>query len=250
MYPPPNPQDPQQGGPVAPTGYEATPWQQGPQQVPPQQFYQQPYAQPQQHQPQQQQPWINPSQNQQFNQPPNKQNKQLLWIVGGVGIGCISILTIFGVLVIGSLMYIGYTAPPTEVMAWNNVEAHHKKMINKLGVVPADDTILYVYSDGFSYDAACYILTDKTMIIHTTDGTDQIKLSDIEYVEPYFGSGWDDGWVWITLFNEDSYGFPISAENGADQKMVERLRTISGAKTYDEDAELEQLDLPGSEFSN
>ncbi len=162
------------------------------------------------------------------------QSKKALFLLGGAAIGCFALVAVFFIVVIASLMYIGYTVPPTEIQAWNSVEAHHKKSINNLGIIPKDETAIYVYSDELSFNDSCYILTDKSMIIHEFSYTDVVKLRDIMTIEPYYGSGLSGGYVWITLHNEDSFGFPISPDYGTDKKFIRRLQELSGGEIIED----------------
>lgn len=162
----------------------------------------------------------------------------MIYLLVGGGVGCFALMLVFLVLVIGGLAYIGHHVPPTEIIAWGNIEKHHKEKVMKLGIIPPQENVLFVYSDELSFEEGCYILTDQSMIIHSAaNDTETLKLTDVEFIEPYYGTAYEDGWVWLTLKNGENYGFPISGENGTDKKLVRRLQELSGAEFYVESDE-------------
>ena len=134
---------------------------------------------------------------------------------------------LFLVIVVGSST--GYF-PSTRVVQGSEMSVRDLAFLERSGLVPADDEVLYFYSTGiFSIQSEGTALTDQRVVSYWLDPisyepmTDSALFSEIEEVEINWGGGLEDTMGRVTTVDGTSFWFVLSAEEGGDREFVEEL---------------------------
>lgn len=133
------------------------------------------------------------------------------------------------VAICGGLIWLGARSPDTAVVPGRQVPARYVKEIRDLGLLEADEQILYFYSDGLlDIKEGMYFFTDRRLVVYSevTDPPEIIvPLAEITDIGADFSDSWIiDGSIYLTLEDGSEVWFPVSAEAGGDQKFHDSLK--------------------------
>lgn len=143
-------------------------------------------------------------------------------------IGCVVIACFIGAIPIIGFTYIGVMGPPIEVIAGAQVPQRFTGTIRDLGLLEADEEIVYFYSDALvDITAGFYLLTDRKVVVYSTlyeEPAILVPFGDISKLDVEFDDSFlTDSMIWITRKNDSTVSFPVSSEQGGDRQFYEAL---------------------------
>lgn len=144
------------------------------------------------------------------------------------------VLTGFGVLVLGLfiwLMVIAANGPGTEVVPGRQLKAKYVSFATDEGLVDPNEQIQYWYSDAFSdFTDGFYFFTDKKVVVYNNSWEEPALLMPFDSIQnitfradPSF---LEDSQLFLELKDGTFVNFPVSSENGGDQRFHKRLRAL------------------------
>ena len=142
----------------------------------------------------------------------------------------ISLGSVF-IIVIGSLMVIGFFSPEIEVIPGKQINKKYLNFVWEQGIVDRSEEIQYWYSDGFGdFKNGFYLFTNKKVVVYSKDWEEPAiivpytQIVDVEFEQdPSF---YEDSRITLVLNDSSTVFFPVSSENGGDEKYYERLVEI------------------------
>lgn len=143
-------------------------------------------------------------------------------------------LTGFGVLVVGLfiwLIVISANGPGTEVIPGRQLKAKYVEFALNEGLVDPNEQIQFWYSDAFSdFTDGFYFFTDKKVVVYNKSWEEPALLMPFDSIQninfrsdPSF---MEDSQLFLELTDGTYVNFPVSSDNGGDQRFHKRLRTL------------------------
>ena len=142
----------------------------------------------------------------------------------------ISLASLF-VLGIVALMVVGFFSPEVEVIPGKQVKKEYANFVREQGFIAPSEEIQYWYSDGFGdFRNGFYLFTDEKVVIYNQDWEEPAiiipynQIAEIEFEQnPSF---FEDSQITLVLADNSSVFFPVSSDNGGDEKYYTRLAEI------------------------
>lgn len=140
----------------------------------------------------------------------------------------------FGVLVLGVfiwLVVIGASGPGTEVVPGRQLKSKYVSFATDEGLLDPTEQIQYWYSDAFSdFTDGFYFFTDKKVVVYNKSWEEPAILMPFDsiqnitfHADPSFS---EDSQLFLELKDGTFVNFPVSSENGGDQRFHKRLRAL------------------------
>ncbi len=132
------------------------------------------------------------------------------------------------VIIVIVLMVIGNNSPDIEVVPGKQLNKEYIDFIRNEGIIDKSENVKYWYSDGFTdFKDGFYFFTDKRVVVYSQEWDEPaiiIPYSEIVRIEfeqdPSF---LEDSRITLELIDNTSVYFPISSENGGDEKYYSSL---------------------------
>lgn len=140
----------------------------------------------------------------------------------------------FGVLVLGLFIWLVVVAaggPGTEVVPGRQLKAKYVSFAADEGLLDPTEQIQYWYSDAFSdFTDGFYFFTDKKVVVYNNSWDEPAILMPFDSIQnitfradPSF---LEDSQLFLELKDGTFVNFPVSSENGGDQRFHKRLRSL------------------------
>ncbi len=148
-----------------------------------------------------------------------------MWVK--VSIGCAGIFVITMMLVCGGLIYIGIAAPDTKAIPGPQMRESQVRTIRSLGLIDADETIRYFYSDGLlDVKEGMYFYTDRKAVLYMKNAAEKqiiVPFEDIISIEVEYSDSWfTDSTIWLET-ETDYITMPVCNEAGGDRRFYDGL---------------------------
>ncbi|MDX5418704.1 MAG: hypothetical protein LPK09_05770 [Hymenobacteraceae bacterium] len=144
------------------------------------------------------------------------------------------VLSGIGVLVIGLfiwLIVVSANGPGTEVVPGRQLKAKYVEFALNEGLVEPDEQIQFWYSDAFSdFTDGFYFFTDRKVVVYNNSWEAPAILMPFDSIQNiYFESDpsfLEDSQLLLELKDGTYVDFPVSSDNGGDQRFHKRLRSL------------------------
>jgi hypothetical protein len=129
------------------------------------------------------------------------------------------------------LIVISANGPGTEVIPGRQLKAKYVEFALNEGLVEPNEQIQFWYSDAFSdFTDGFYFFTDKKVVVYNKTWDEPALLMPFDSIQDIsFKSNpsfLEDSQLFLELTDGTYVNFPVSSDNGGDQRFHKRLRTL------------------------
>lgn len=144
----------------------------------------------------------------------------------------IIVLSVLGIAVLIAVsvafMWIGTYGPSTAVYPGRQLPQRFVSRVRDLGLLERGETIRYFYSDALvDIERGMYFVTDRKLVVYSSEWEEPsivIPFDRIDELSARYDESWlEDSSVFLTTTDGMEISFPVSSEQGLDEKFVEAI---------------------------
>lgn len=148
-----------------------------------------------------------------------------------VGVSIASVIGL-GIVILFSLGVLGLNSPSFEVIKGNELDEEQLSFVQQKGLLEPDEQIDYWYSHGlFDFKDGFVFFTAQKVVIYNSEWdtpAEHIRFEHIKEIEIKEDSTdvLSDPTIYLYLYDNTYFYFPVSNENDKDQEFYNRMREV------------------------